>query len=271
VNTKKFSVAAVQMLAVEEKAANIAEAEKWIREAARHGARVVALPEVFVWRGVKKEERQAAEPIPGPTSERLAVLARELGIYLLGGSILEEVPENNKAFNTSLLFSPEGSLLARYRKIHLFDVDLKEGVSTRESETRASGDTVVVIATDLCSMGLSICYDLRFPELYREMMAKGAQLMFVPSAFTAYTGKAHWEPLLRARAIENQSYVVAPGQFGKHPKSFETHGHSMIIDPWGKILAELPDGPGVVIAEIDLDYLLRVRTELPCLEHVKLV
>ena len=271
VDTKKFSVAAVQMLALGEKAANIAEAEKWIREAATQGARVVALPEVFVWRGGKKKERQAAEPIPGPTSERLAVLARELGIYLLGGSVLEQIPGSDKAYNSSLLFSPEGRVLTKYRKLHLFDVDLKQGVSTRESDTRACGDEVVVAVTDLCPMGLSICYDLRFPELYRRMMAKGAQLMFVPSAFTAYTGKAHWEPLLRARAIENQSYIVAPGQFGKPPESFETHGHSMIIDPWGKILAELPDGPGIVIAEIDLDYLRRVRSELPCLEHVKLL
>lgn len=271
VNTKKFSVAAVQMVASDDKAANLREAERWIREAAARGARVVALPEVFVWRGVKKREREASEPIPGPTSEWLADLARELGIYLLGGSILEEIPEASKAYNTSLLFSPEGSLVASYRKIHLFDVDLKEGVSTRESETRACGEAVIVAKTELCPMGLSICYDLRFPELYRRMMAKGAQLIFVPSAFTAYTGKAHWEPLLRARAIENQAYVVAPAQFGKSPNSFETHGHSMIVDPWGKILAELPDGPGMVIAEIDLDYLLKVRTELPCLEHLKLL
>ena len=259
------------MLALREKAANIAEAEKWIREAAAQGAQVVALPEVFVWRGVKREERQAAEPIPGPTSERLAVLARELSIYILGGSILEQVPGSDKAYNTSLLFSSEGRLLAKYRKIHLFDVDLKEGVSIKESDTRARGEAVVVTETELCAMGLSICYDLRFPELYRKMAAKGAQLMFVPSAFTAYTGKAHWEPLLRARAIENQSYIVAPAQFGKHPNGFETHGHSMIVDPWGKILAELPDGPGVVMADIDLDYLLKVRSELPCLEHVKLM
>ncbi len=271
VTTTKFAVAAVQMLAVGEKAANIAEAEKWIREAAARGARLVALPEVFVWRGVKKEERLAAETIPGPTSERLAALARELSIYLLGGSILEQIPGTEKAYNTSLLFSPAGSVLAKYRKIHLFDVDLKEGVSIRESDTRARGDAVVVAETELCAMGLSICYDLRFPELYRKMAAKGAQLMFVPSAFTAYTGKAHWEPLLRARAIENQAYIVAPAQFGKHSKSFETYGHSMIIDPWGKILAELPDGPGVILAEIDLAYLAKVRTELPSLNHIKLV
>jgi predicted amidohydrolase len=270
-NTKKFSVAAVQMVATDDKAANVMEAERWIREAATRSARVVALPEVFVWRGVKKQEREAAEPIPGPTSQWLADLARELGIFLLGGSILEAIPGTTKAYNTSLLFGPEGSLLASYRKIHLFDVDLKEGVSTRESDTRAAGDQVVVAETPLCPMGLSICYDLRFPELYRRMMARGARLIFVPSAFTAYTGKAHWEALLRSRAIENQAYVVAPAQFGKSPNSFETHGHSMIIDPWGKILAELPDGAGVIRAEVDLDYLTKVRTELPCLEHRKLV
>jgi predicted amidohydrolase len=270
-NTKKFSVAAVQMVASADKAANVREAERWIREAAARGARLVALPEVFVWRGIKKQEHDAAEPIPGPTSGWLANLARELGVHLLGGSILEAIPGTTKVYNTSLLFSPEGSLLASYRKIHLFDVDLKEGVSTRESDTRAAGDQVVVVETSLCAMGLSICYDLRFPELYRRMMAQGAQLIFVPSAFTAYTGMAHWEALLRSRAIENQAYVVAPAQFGKSPNSFETHGHSMIIDPWGKILAELADGAGVIMAEVDLDYLLRVRTELPCLEHIRLV
>jgi predicted amidohydrolase len=259
------------MVASDDKAANLREAEHWIREAAGRGGRVVALPEVFVWRGLKKLEREAAEPIPGHTSEWLAGLARELGIYLLGGSILEAIPGAPKAYNTSLLFGPQGSLLASYRKIHLFDVDLKEGVSTRESETRAPGDQVVVAETSLCTMGLSICYDLRFPELYRKMATKGAQLIFVPSAFTAYTGRAHWEPLLRSRAIENQVYVVAPAQFGKSPNSFETHGHSMIIDPWGKIVAELPDGAGVITAEVDLGYLTRVRTELPCLEHLKLV
>jgi predicted amidohydrolase len=267
----KFSVAAVQMVASDDKASNLNEAERWIREAAGRSAAVVALPEVFVWRGAKKHERDAAEPIPGPTSDWLAGLARELSIYLLGGSILEAIPGAPKAYNTSLLFGPEGNLLASYRKIHLFDVDLKEGVSTRESATRAPGDQVVVAQTPLCSMGLSVCYDLRFPELYRKMATQGAQLIFAPSAFTAYTGKAHWEPLLRSRAIENQVYVVAPAQFGKSRNSFETHGHTMIIDPWGKIIAELLDGPGVITAEIDLDYLTRIRTELPCLEHLKLI
>ena len=267
----KFLAAAVQMLASNDKAANLDEARRGIRTAASQGARVIVLPEVFIWRGNKNEERESAEAIPGPTSQELARLARELSIYLLGGSILEEIPGSDKAYNTSLLFGPEGDLLASYRKIHLFNVELKDGVSVRESATRQFGEAAVVAKTELCRMGLSVCYDLRFPELYRALVTQGAEIVFVPSAFTAYTGQAHWEPLLRARAIENQVYVIAPDQFGKSTKSFETYGHSMIVDPWGKILAELPDGPGIVIAEIDLDYLAKVRTELPALAHRKLV
>jgi deaminated glutathione amidase len=267
----KFLAAAVQMLASSDKAANLDEASRWVRAAASKGARAIALPEVFIWRGNKSEERKTAEPIPGPASQELANLARELGIYLLGGSILEAIPGSEKAYNTSLLFGPQGNLLASYRKIHLFDVDLAEGVSIRESDTRAFGDAIVVAETELCPMGLTVCYDLRFPELYRGLATRGAQLIFVPSAFTAYTGRAHWEPLLRARAIENQVYIIAPGQFGTGTKSFETYGHSMIVDPWGKVLAELADGPGIVTAEIDLDYLAKVRAELPALTHRKLI
>ena len=266
----KFLAAVVQMLAGDDKAANRGEAGRWVTEASAKGARLVALPEVFIWRGNKKEEKDAAESIPGPTSEFLAGLARKLEIYLLGGSILETISGSPKAYNTSLLFDPRGSQMASYRKIHLFDVDLENGVTARESDTREFGESAVVVKTDLCPMGLSVCYDLRFPELYRTLVTEGAQLIFVPSAFTAYTGKAHWEPLLRARAIENQVYVIAPDQFGKNPKSFATHGHSMIVDPWGKVLAELPDGPGIAMAEIDLDFLAKVRTELPALSHRKL-
>jgi deaminated glutathione amidase len=266
----KFFAAAVQMLACSDKAVNLEEARRWVRAAAAQGARLVVLPEVFIWRGYKSEENKFAEPIPGPTSEALTRLARELGIYLLGGSILEVIPNNKKVYNTSLLFGPKGELLASYRKIHLFDVDLAQGVSLRESATRAFGSSIVVAETELCRMGLTVCYDLRFPELYRGLVTGGAQLIFVPSAFTAYTGHAHWEPLLRARAIENQVYIIAPDQFGRNAQSFETYGHSMIVDPWGKILGELAAGPGVVVAEIDLDYLARVRAELPALTHRKL-
>ncbi len=266
----KFVVAAVQMLASDDKAANLKEATYWIRCAAAQGARVVSLPEVFNWRGSKALERESAEAIPGPTSMAMGQLARELGIYLIAGSILEAIPGNAKAYNTSLLFDPAGELLASYRKIHLFDVDLANGVSLRESNTRAYGGEVVVAPTELGKMALSVCYDLRFPELYRRLADDGAQLIFVPSAFTAFTGQAHWEPLLRARAIENQAYIIAADQFGKPAKSFETYGHSMIIDPWGKVMAAIADGAGVVTAEIDLDYLARVRAELPALQHRRL-
>ncbi len=266
----KFLAAAVQMVASDDKAANFREAEHWIRMAATQGARLVALPEVFIWRGEKRREHEFAEAIPGPSSDALGKLARELGIYLLGGSILEEIPGEAKVYNTSLLFDPTGKLIATYRKIHLFDVDLANGTSLRESATREYGETVVTAKTELGTIGLTVCYDLRFPELYRGLADRGAEIIFVPSAFTAYTGAAHWEPLLRARAIENQVYVIAPDQFGKSAKSFETHGHSMIVDPWGRVLAELPDSAGVVTAEIDLSFLAKVRTELPSLRHRRL-
>jgi len=266
----RFCVAAIQMLATDDKVANLAQAAILVRDAVAQGASVVALPEVFLWRGDKRKERDFAEPIPGPSSDAMAELARELGIYLLAGSMLEKIPAGGKAYNTSLLFDPAGHVIAKYRKIHLFDVELENGVSVKESETREFGDSLVVTESNLCPMGLSICYDLRFPELYRALAQQGAQLIFVPSAFTSYTGKAHWEPLLRARAIENQVYIIAPDQFGENPKSFATHGHSMIIDPWGDIVAERPDGPGVVLAEVDLNYLAKVRVELPALMHRKL-
>jgi deaminated glutathione amidase len=266
----KFVAAAVQMLAGDDKQLNLQEARRWVRDAAANGARLVALPEVFIWRGSKKLERQFAEPIPGPSSKALSELARELGIYLLAGSILEEISNSERAYNTSLLFAPSGKQIARYRKIHLFDVDLPNGVSLRESQTRAHGESPEVVKTELGAMGLTVCYDVRFPELYRRLAEQGAELIFVPSAFTAYTGAAHWETLLRARAIENQAYIIAPDQFGKTANSFETHGHSMIIDPWGRIIAELPDGPGVITATIDFDYLAKIRAELPALNHRRL-
>src|ERR1051325_5930222 len=195
----KFSAAAVQMVAGDDKAANCAEAARWVRRAAEQRARLVALPEVFIWRGNKREEKNAAEDIPGPTSGFLAGLARETGVYLLGGSVLERIPGSEKVYNTSLLFDPAGKILAKYRKIHLFDVDIESGVSVKESATREFGDSAVVAETPFGGMGLSVCYDLRFPELYRRLAAQGADVIFVPSAFTAYTGRAHWEPLLRAQ------------------------------------------------------------------------
>lgn len=266
----KFLAAAVQMLTSSDKKANCEEAEGWLRKARAEGAKLVALPEVFNWRGAVEEQKNFAEPIPGPTSDLMARLARELEIHLLAGSILETVPGDHKVFNTSLLFDPRGNLLAQYRKIHLFDVDLAGGVAILESDTRRSGRDIVAVETELGSVGLSVCYDLRFPELYRRLVDGGARMIFVPSAFTALTGEAHWEPLLRSRAIENQVYIIAPDQAGRNPKSMPTYGHSMIVDPWGKILARATDETGVILAEIDLDYLARVRRELPALSHRRL-
>ena len=266
----KFIAAAIQMLALEDKEANLSHAESAVRQAAERGARIAALPEVFNWRGDKNDEKKNAEPVGGPTTERMARLARELKIYLLAGSFLETIPEARKCYNTSLLFGPDGRELARYRKIHLFDVSIKRGVIALESETREHGGEVVTAETEFGRVGLTICYDLRFPELYRALAAKGADIIFIPAAFTALTGEAHWEPLVRARAIENQCYVIAPDQIGHNPKSFSTYGNSMIVDPWGRVLARAPDLPSVITAEIDLDYLATVRAELPALKHRRL-
>ncbi len=267
--TRRFLAAAVQLCAGSDQAANLDKAEAFVRDAARLGATLVALPEVFAWRGPREQEIEVAEPIPGPITERLARLARELRIHLVGGSVLERVAGATKAFNTSCLFDPHGELIARYRKAHLFDVDIPGHVTIRESDTRQSGSDIVTADTEWGRIGLTVCYDLRFPELYRKLTTSGARVITVPSAFTFPTGAAHWEILLRARAIENQVYIIAPDQIGRSPSGVNDFGNSMIIDPWGKPLARAADREMVIVAEIDLDYLDRVRRELPCLDHVK--
>ena len=266
----RYLAAAVQMSSSADRAANVSRATALIRSAATRGARLVVLPEVFSWRGPRADEAGAFETIPGATTDALAALARECGIYLCIGSILEATPEDGRAFNTSCLLDAGGNIVARYRKIHLFDVDLPGRVTVRESATRAPGDDTVVVPTELGVLGLSICYDLRFPELYRRLVRAGAQVLLVPSAFTFPTGAAHWEVLCRARAIESQCYVIAPDQTGRSPHGFADFGESMIVDPWGRVLARAPDGEGVITAEIDLDYLARVRSELPSLAHARL-
>jgi len=262
-----FKAAAVQMLATSDTEANLQEAAKWVRAAAARGAELVVLPEVFNWRGSASATFSFAEFIPGPSSSRMAALARDLGVYLLAGSMLEKVAGADRVFNTSLLLDPGGRLVAKYRKIHLFDVNLDGDVVVSESKFRQPGHEPVVAHTRLCPLGLSVCYDLRFPELYRTLSQRGAQVISVPSVFTVPTGKAHWEILLRARAIENQVYVIAPDQIGQHPSSMDAYGHSMIVDPWGKVLAEAQGSPGIICADIDLDYLAAVRKRLPALTH----
>jgi len=264
---QRFLAAAIQTCAGSDKEANFGTAERLVRLAAAEGASLIVLPEVFFWRGERNEEHAAAEPIPGPTTERLAALARELGVHLVGGSILERAPGEPKVFNTCTVFDPSGRLIARYRKTHLFDVDIPGHVSIRESDTRRRGAETVVVRTDLAAIGLSVCYDLRFPELFRRLTLGGAEVICLPSAFTFPTGAAHWEVLLRARAIENQVYVVAPNQFGHSPSGINDYGHSAIVDPWGTMSACAGNTETVVTAAIDLEYLARVRRELPCLEH----
>ncbi len=266
---RSYLAAAVQMTASSSKEENLAKAETFVRLAAERGAALVVLPEVFSWRGRHKKEPEQVEPIPGPTTRRLQDLATQLGIYLLAGSFLEKSDEV-RAYNTSLLINPQGALLAQYRKIHLFDVDIPGQVSIRESDSMKPGEEVIAASTPLGTVGLSVCYDLRFPELYRGLSRKGAEIISVPSAFTFPTGAAHWEALLRARAIENQVYIIAPNQIGKNVYGFADYGNSMIVDPWGKIIARAPDRECFITAEIDLDYLEKVRKELPCLAHQRL-
>jgi deaminated glutathione amidase len=266
---RSYLAAAVQMTASSVKEENLAKAETFVRLAAERGATLIVLPEVFAWRGPRAEEPAQVEPIPGPTSNRLRELARRHQIYLLAGSFLEK-GDGPRSYNTSLLLNPQGDVLAHYRKIHLFDVDIPGQVRVKESETKAPGEAVVASTTPLGVFGLSVCYDLRFPELYRQLAAKGAEVMFVPSAFTFPTGAAHWEPLLRARAIENQTYIIAPNQIGKNAHGYADYGNSMIIDPWGKVIARAPDKECLITAEIDRDYVEKVRKELPCLAHRRL-
>jgi predicted amidohydrolase len=265
-----YVAAAVQMSTGADLALNLERARTLVRRAAERGAALVVLPEVFAWRGTRTDESSGAVAIPGVVSDTLCALAAELGIVLVGGSFLERVPGAEKSYNTCLVIDAAGSIRARYRKIHLFDVDVPGEVSVRESETRAAGSETVVATTALGTIGLSICYDLRFPELYRRLATAGATVITVPSAFTFYTGAAHWEPLLRARAIENQAYVIAPNQAGKSPHGFADYGNSMIIDPWGTVLARAASGEQVITAEIDGAHLARVRREMPCQLHAKL-
>jgi len=256
--------AAVQLNSIGEKDRNLEAAERLVRAAAADGAELVALPEKWNLLAAGDELLAGAEPLDGPSLTAAREWARELGIYLLAGSISERGAE--KAFNTSVLIDPEGEDLAVYRKIHMFDVDVG-GVSYRESDHEEPGSEIVTAPLGELIAGLTVCYDLRFPELYRILAVRGARLVAVPSAFTAATGRDHWEVLLRARAIENQVFVLAPNQTGEAPPHFDSYGHSAIVDPWGRVLALASGGEGFVAADLDLAEQERERASLPSLAN----
>jgi predicted amidohydrolase len=263
-------IAAIQMNSRQNKEKNVQKAEKLIDEAASRGVKVVALPENFSFSGSEKENLSQAENIPGPTIERMSNKARQYGIYILCGSISEKSTELDKAFNTSVLIDPQGEIIARYRKIHLFDYEKKEGphceaLSYRESTFVPPGREIVTVDIKLTKFGFSLCYDLRFPELYRKLTFNGARVIFIPAAFQLHTGKDHWESLIRARAIENQVYIVAPNQIGPYLPDKQCYGKSMIVDPWGIVMSKASDREMVIYSELDFAYQDEIRKELPCL------
>lgn len=264
---KPFTVGVCQMDSKDDGDANVERALELVDDAADAGADLVTLPEVFTCIGPEETMRANAEPIPGPTTETLAAKAEERGIHVHGGSLFEVAESDGTVHNTSVLIDDSGTILDSYRKLHLFDVEIGDEVENTESELVEAGDEVVAVETDLGTMGLTVCYDLRFPELYAALSNAGATVIFVPAAFTLHTGKDHWEPLLRARAIENQAYVVAAGQIGAKPDSPTTYGRSMVVDPWGNVIARASDREGVFTAEIDPELVETVRRELPSLEH----
>ncbi len=265
-----YLVGAIQMTSTEDRARNLETALRLVEEAAELGAKLVGLPENFAFMGSEEARLAGAETLEGPTLSAVRELARRRRIHILAGSISERTDDPRRTSNTSALVGDDGSFLAVYRKIHLFDVAIPDGARYAESEGVRAGDQVVLAATALGRIGLSICYDLRFPELYRRLAALGAELLTIPSAFTLYTGKDHWEVLVRARAVENLAYVLAPAQVGKHGPRRETYGNAMIVDPWGVVLARCPDGEGVCVAPFRRERLERVRRELPALKHRRL-
>lgn len=265
-------LAAVQMASGPRVDANLAEAERLVAHAARAGARLIALPENFALMAMSDADRLGAaeDEGDGPMQDCLSRLAREQGVWLVGGTLPLKSPDATRVRAACLVYDASGRRVARYDKIHLFDVRLGNGEEYRESNTIEPGAEAVVVETPYGRLGLAVCYDLRFPELFRALLAQGAELYAVPSAFTAHTGRAHWETLVRARAIENLAYVLAPDQGGHHANGRETHGETLIVNPWGEVLDRVPKGAGIAFAEIDLDYLRETRERLPSIHHRRL-
>jgi predicted amidohydrolase len=273
-NDSSIRVAIVQVCSNDDLARNLDQAARGIAEAAGRGARLVALPENFAFMRREGGRFPCVQDPDGEIIRALSDWARTYGVWLLGGTFPEALPDpgDERVYNTSVLFAPDGREAARYRKIHLFDVELGSNGedSYRESTHFAPGEEVVVADTPLGGIGLSVCYDLRFPELYRAMIPRDPKWIMVPSAFTRETGKDHWEVLLRARAIESQTFVLAPAQCGEHSPDRASYGRSMIIDPWGLVLAQAGDEPAVIVADCPLGRLDRIRSAIPALKHRRL-
>ena len=263
-----FLAAAIQLTSTPDPEANFAAAEEQIEIAARRGAELVGLPENFAFMGEDSRRLELAASLAERCSRFLVTMARRYQVTLLGGGFPVPAGEGHTV-NRAELVGPEGQLLARYDKIHLFDVDIPDGITYRESATVEPGRELppVVDVPGLCRIGLSICYDVRFPELYRHLAGAGAELLMVPAAFTAYTGKDHWQVLLQSRAIENTAYLLAPAQTGLHYGRRQTHGHALVIDPWGTVLADAGLEPGLAMAPVDPAHLRRVREQMPSLLH----
>jgi predicted amidohydrolase len=273
----QLRVGAVQLSSSNDLAANLARCRELTAQAAADGAQLVVLPECFSFLGrAEGEKLRHAEsfddPEAGPVRATLRELAARHGVWIVGGGTPERVPgDAGRTYNTALVINPRGELAARYRKIHLFDVDIPGGAVLRESDSTARGSEPVVVEIAGAPVGVSICYDVRFPELYRRLVKDlGAEVLLVPAAFTAHTGAAHWHLLLRARAIEDQAWVVAPAQWGRHSEKRESYGHTLIADPWGAVVGERAEGDGVVVAALDGETVARRRTQMPCLEHAVL-
>jgi predicted amidohydrolase len=270
---KPILASAIQMSSQADLEANLGRAASLVAEAAGRGAGVVLLPENFAFMGAEEDKRRIAEDLDGttgPIKAFLAATAATHALWLVAGGLPERSPDPLRPYNTCAVIAPDGRISARYRKIHLFDVDLADGSRYHESGSTSAGETPIVADVAGVKLGLSVCYDVRFPELYRALSSAGAEALVVPAAFTLVTGKDHWHVLLRARAIEAQAYVIAAAQWGRHPHGRQTFGKSCIVDPWGEVVAQASEGEGTVTAWIDPTYLEHVRGKLPALRHRKI-
>ncbi len=261
----EFKIAICQMLVTEDKMQNVENAESMIREAAKNGAQVIVLPEMFNCPYENKYFPLYAEIYPGKTTEQLSLLALELSIYLVAGSIPER--EDDIIYNTSFVFDPKGQLIGRHRKMHLFDIDVEGGIRFKESDTLGYGEDITVIDTTFGKMGIAICYDMRFPEMMRLMALEGAEVIIVPAAFNMTTGPAHWDIIIKARALDNQVYFVAASPARNMEASYHAYGHSSIVGPWGDVIAQADEQETILYGEVDLERVKKVRKELPLLQH----